>query len=260
MYTRCTPHFLVYSTYKFLNRIKELGAEKVSCALALLYSRDKCAETKEIVVVHPLLSYGEGAHLERAPLLEAREQITPGALGFMLGGALGVGRKPPKFLPDHLLGHWEKTAEDSPTLGLRAQPPSGGCANPDLCKASGMISRRDFLAGLAATAVLPPLLAARASEPKIDTQAVLDRMAERVVFGVDWAGDGTDHTVMLRIERDANGISTVERVPEEQWRMTATEVNQAQQEMRRKFLRNMDDAFLTIRDAPAPTHFRGFSA
>lgn len=75
LYTRCTPHFLAYSTHKFLNRIKELGTEKVSCALALLYSRDKCAETKEIVVVHPLLSYGEGAHLERAPLLEARESV-----------------------------------------------------------------------------------------------------------------------------------------------------------------------------------------
>lgn len=108
LYTRCTPHFLVYSTHKFLNRIKELGAEKVSCALALLYSRDKCAKTKKIVVVHPLLSYGEGAHLERAPLLEAREraheallgsspyplgQISPGAFGFMLGGALGGLRK-----------------------------------------------------------------------------------------------------------------------------------------------------------------------
>jgi len=78
LYTRCTPHFLVYSTHKFLNRIKGLGAEKVSCALALLYSRDKCAKTKRIVVVHPLLSYGEGAHFERAPLLEARKPTQPG--------------------------------------------------------------------------------------------------------------------------------------------------------------------------------------
>jgi len=97
-----------------------------------------------------------------------------------------------------------------------------------------MISRRDFLAGLAATAVLPPLLAARASEP-------------------DW----TPREVSEKYWDEDLGVTMFV----EQRRVTATEVNRAQQEMRRKFLRDLDDAFRTIRDAPSiPTHFRGFSS
>jgi len=61
--------------------------EKVNRTLALSYSRDKCTKTKEILVVHPLLSYGEGAPLESAPLLEARRN--PLGLGEDSARALG---------------------------------------------------------------------------------------------------------------------------------------------------------------------------
>jgi len=90
-----------------------------------------------------------------------------------------------------------------------------------------MISRRDFLAGLAATAVLP-LLAARAFEPDwtprevLESQDALDRVAEKVAFGVDW-GIGFDEAVVVRVERWADGTATVERVPEEQWRAVSSQ-------------------------------------
>ena len=50
--------------------------EKVNRTLALSYSGGKCTETKGIVVVHPLLSYGEGAHLESAHLPESKDLIS----------------------------------------------------------------------------------------------------------------------------------------------------------------------------------------
>lgn len=67
-----------------------------------------------------------------------------------------------------------------------------------------MISRRDFLAGLAATAVLPPLLAARASE-SLASDVVewegfgTDDWAE-TFYGIDW-GKG-DRTVVRVVSPD----------------------------------------------------------
>lgn len=97
-----------------------------------------------------------------------------------------------------------------------------------------MISRRDFLAGLAATAVLPPLLAARASEPDwVETFYGIDEGQRPVslptVFGVDW-GVG-DHTAAVMITRDADGISTVMPISHEDLhrRVTATEVRESEE-------------------------------
>jgi len=183
----------------------------------LSYSTPKCAKTKRIDGLHPYSPTERGPTLKGPALREARasgesSRITPGAFS--------------------------------------ANATLGACASAETCKASGVISRRNFISGalgLAAATLLP--LRAR-SEGAVET-----------AIGIGWGKD--DHAAAVMLELGFDGVTTVRPISHEDLYLrgvpvfadqpiTAFECREAEEQM----ALTMRDALLSGLQSPSRPWFR----